>query len=135
MHGAKMYYLYNPLFTVLLFAVNVFGNGKDIPLGITLDRPSAVPGQRLVRYSSKITINVNNVWQDIFHNDERAFSQVVKDAYWQMNERWLADGIDPMDRPYVMTGLLVGSELYLSSSLKGGEFIYYFGEDHKPYVF
>jgi hypothetical protein len=55
-----------------------------------------------------------------------------------MQKRWVEEeddkkgGLDLMYRPSVMTVLAVGSELYFTSSLKGGAFVLYSKDDQNP---
>ncbi|KAF2738246.1 hypothetical protein EJ04DRAFT_573957 [Polyplosphaeria fusca] len=93
----------------------------------------------LHRFSSKLTfidLPNNDVWRDVCGFDERKLSQIAKDAYWQMMNKFLesptSDIVKWWQRPHVMTALTLGNEVYLSSSLKGGPFVYFANDPENP---
>ncbi|KAH7138735.1 hypothetical protein B0J11DRAFT_574689 [Dendryphion nanum] len=117
------------LLFVLISLCNALG------LGIQYDSP--IGSARLHRFSSKLTwdnLPNNDVWKDKLGQDERKLSRVAKDAYTEMSELYSVKGyhLDPKLRPTVMTAMAVGSNIFLSSSLKGGSFVYHGNDENNP---
>jgi hypothetical protein len=134
-----MHILCSHIFSVIIFFIHVLAN-KDSPnLGITRDNPDGSPDKKTggppTIFSSKLTFHKHqDVWKDFLQEDEKKFAQIAKDAWWQMNKLWIEEDTHTRLRPLVMTALAVGNEIYLSSSMKGGAFIYTTTNDDNPYV-
>ncbi|KAJ0337346.1 hypothetical protein KNSL1_012919 [Colletotrichum chrysophilum] len=100
-------------------------------LGIRLDKSAYENAQRVI-YSSKLTFTANTA--TLFTDDQ--LYGLAGLAHTQMQSKFRADGIDQKLQPSMMAAMAVGNDIYLSSSLKGGWFVYNkFANSHsKPQV-
>lgn len=132
------------LLCVLLFALGVFSIESDetsleissLPVPVVKDTAGKIQKARVV-FSTKLSFDKDkDAWKDpeILNSDPKRLSQLAKDAYWQMtkNKQWKDK---PKFRPTVMTVMPVGNEIYISSSMKGPQFLYYGKDKSNPYVF
>ena len=131
-----------PYFLLLLlpFSLAVPPGAPDVvDLGITWDRPQG-DKPTMNRFSSKLTwdnLPNNSVWKDKLSEDERKLSRVAKEAYWQMMNMFFDDEkvhqlVGWKVRPSVMTALAVESDIFLSSSITGGNFVYHGRDRQNP---
>jgi len=128
------------LLAALLPALHVFADRDTPDLGITMDHPNGEPNHKgnvePTIFSTKLTFHkVKDAWKEFFHEDDASISSLARYGWWQMNKLWVKDDVDVKLRPTVMTALLVGNEVYMSSSMKGGKFIYTSTAEDNPYVY
>ncbi|KAF5482678.1 hypothetical protein CGCS363_v015183 [Colletotrichum siamense] len=88
-------------------------------LGIKLDRSAYENAQRVI-YSSKLTFTADTA--TLFTDDQ--LYGLASLAHTQMQSKFRADGIDQKLQPSMMAAMALGNDVYLSSSLKGGWFVY-----------
>ncbi|KAK2047141.1 hypothetical protein LZ31DRAFT_539977 [Colletotrichum somersetense] len=114
------------LFVLLTLVLNAAAQA----LGVVLDK-ATFEDSNLVCYSSKLTFEQDT--SSLF-TDEQLFG-LAKTAYEDMTAQFPDDGIDVYHQPIMMAALAIGKNVYLSSSLRGGPFLYNHVDAHlKPKV-
>jgi len=90
------------------------------PLGIQQDKQAYAKTPALYLWSSVATFSQDNTQ---ISNDAE-FYGVAMQAYNEMAAAWAAQNIPVQNQPSVMSALGIGNEIYFSSSIKCGDFVY-----------
>ncbi|KAK2024503.1 hypothetical protein LX32DRAFT_656196 [Colletotrichum zoysiae] len=99
-------------------------------LGVALDK-AALKDASIACYSSKLTFEKDA--SELF--DDAQLYGLAQRAYEEMRSRFAADHMHEMMQPVMMGAMSVGKDVYLSSSLRGGPFLYTYADDRsKPEV-
>ncbi|KAK1948903.1 hypothetical protein LY78DRAFT_732542 [Colletotrichum sublineola] len=102
---------------VLLFTLLLGVAAQD--LGISLDKRAQDETQRII-YSTKLTFGDDT---SRLFNDQQLYGLAAL-AYSEMQTKFHADGIAPHQQPSMIAAMAVGHDIYISSSLKNGTFLY-----------
>ncbi|KAK2053840.1 hypothetical protein LY76DRAFT_256878 [Colletotrichum caudatum] len=99
-------------------------------LGVALDK-AAFKDANIACYSKKLTFEKDT--SELF-NDAQLYG-LAQRAYEEMKSRFAADHMHRMMQPAMMGAMSVGKDIYLSSSLRGGPFLYTYADgSSKPEV-
>ncbi|KAK1973691.1 hypothetical protein LZ30DRAFT_464674 [Colletotrichum cereale] len=117
-------------FAGLLVLLTLVLNVAAQTLGLALDK-TASDDASLVRYSAKLTFEQD---AGVLFDDEQLYG-LAKRAYEEMQTKFPADGVHVEAQPVMMAAMAVGNDVYLSSDLKGGPFLYTYTDTRlKPSV-
>lgn len=106
------------LVCVILLASSFLSILASASLGIKQDQTAK--NKRLYVWSSVATFDKDNT--EIFNTAE--FYGIAKQAYEEMASDWSVQNTPERQQPNVMAALGIGNEIYFSSSVKGGSFVY-----------
>ncbi|KAJ0327252.1 hypothetical protein COL5a_006043 [Colletotrichum fioriniae] len=111
------------LFTLIL-------NVAAQTFGITLDKAARDDAQRFV-YSAKLTFEQDT---GTLFNDGQLYG-LARAAFNEMQTKFNADKVRFNRQPVMMAAMALGKDVYLSSNLKGGPFLYTYADSRlKPQV-
>ncbi|TDZ37418.1 hypothetical protein CTRI78_v011112 [Colletotrichum trifolii] len=118
-------------FSGLLVLLTIVTSVLAQDLGILLDQSAYNQAERRVIYSSKLTFTRDVA--SLFTT--RQLYALTSLAFTQMESKHRAQGIEQRLQPNMMVAMALGHDVYLSSSLKGGRFIYNdWDADSKPQI-
>ncbi|KAK1974464.1 hypothetical protein LZ30DRAFT_812000 [Colletotrichum cereale] len=99
-------------------------------LNVTLDR-AAYQDLKIACYSNKLTFKEDT---SVLFDDAQLYG-LAQQAYEEMKSKFAVDYMDEMMQPVMMGALSVGKNIYLTSSLRGGPFLYTYADNSvKPEV-
>ncbi|TEA18649.1 hypothetical protein C8034_v010409 [Colletotrichum sidae] len=118
-------------FSGLLVLLTIVTSVLAQDLGILLDQSAYDGAERRVIYSSKLTFTRDVA--SLFTTKQ--LYALTSLAFTQMESKHRAQGIEQRLQPNMMVAMALGHDVYLSSSLKGGRFMYNdWGADSKPQI-
>ncbi|GKT93405.1 hypothetical protein Ct61P_11255 [Colletotrichum tofieldiae] len=114
------------LFLLLTLILNVAAQ----TLGLALDRTALSDAGRVV-YSAKLTFEEDT---GTLFSDAQLYG-LARLAFDEIKTKFRADGIRAHRQPVMMAAMALGKDVYLSSNLKGGPFLYTYTDSRlKPQV-
>ncbi|TDZ31724.1 hypothetical protein C8035_v001281 [Colletotrichum spinosum] len=118
-------------FSGLLVLLTIVTSVLAQDLGILLDQSAYDGAERRVIYSSKLTFTRDVA--SLFTTKQ--LYALTSLAFTQMESKHRAQGIEQRLQPNMMVAMALGHDVYLSSSLKGGRFMYNdWDADSKPQI-
>jgi hypothetical protein len=122
------------LLLLVCLIVRVLANKDEPKLGL-VNEPNADKAKKNTptRYSALLQFpNIENAWKEILDEKPKRLAELARNGFWQMSNMWVDDKEPWKTRPSVMSALVVGNEIYLSSSLKGVQNFLYSVDSTNP---